>query len=166
MQLVRVLESLTLHDLLGEGGLVPLVFGCFVAANVDELRGKQLAHFGQYILEETEGFFLRGEDVRVDAPAGHHLGRVARDVGVAELRVGGDGRRGMAGHLDLRHDRDVALGRVGDDLLDFLLGVKPAVALAVVAVAVAVWRCGITETADFRQLRVLPDLDPPALIFC
>ena len=72
-----------------------------------------------------------------------------------QRRVGGDGRRGVAGHLDLRHDHDVALARVLDHVADLLLGVEPAAAAAVGFGA---------PGADAGELRVLAYLDAPALV--
>ena len=64
----------------------------------------------------------------------------------------------MAGHLDFGHDGHVPPGRVGHDLADFVLRVETAVAFAVARGLVA-------PGADFRELGILLDLDPPALVF-
>ena len=64
-----------------------------------------------------------------DPPARPRLERFVRIA--AELRVGGDGRAGVAGHLDLGHDVDVPVGRVANDLADVVLRVEAAVLPAV-----------------------------------
>ena len=45
-----------------------------------------------------------------------------------QLRIGDDRRQRMAGHLDLRHDGDVALRGVGDDVAHLGLGIEAAIA--------------------------------------
>ena len=60
---------------------------------------------------------------RRPSPAGHRR----RPPVDAELRIRGDRGLRVSGHLDLRNDRDVARGRVGDDLAHLLLRVEAAV---------------------------------------
>src|SRR5512143_4164895 len=75
----------------------------------------------------------------------------------------------MARHLDLGHDGDEALACVGDDLSNVVLGVEAAVPLGVVDVRGGVVlrpadERAVAPRADFRQPRILLDLDAPALI--
>ena len=94
--------------------------------------------------EQREGL---GEDV-LDHGERPVVAR-AIDVGGAaggglapQLRHGLQDRRRVAGHLDLRHHRDAARGGERDEFPDVVLRIAQRV----------------------RQLRVLPDIEPPALI--
>ena len=98
-------------------------------------------------------------------PTCDDLGCVAGNIGVAKLGIGRDRRCGMARQFDLGNDCDVTSRCIRDELFDLFLGVKSSVALAVVAIAIAVWRSRIAKGADFGELRVFFDFDAPALIF-
>jgi len=122
--------------------------------------------FAEDVLLELDRRVRRIEDVLVHAPPRPHGNGVPR---VAELGIRGDGGLGMARHLDLRHDRDEARARVGDDLTDVVLRVEAAVRLAVepprgrVMVLPAHERL-TTPRPHLGESRVLLDLDPPSLV--
>ena len=156
LQLVFVLQSLGLDAGLALGAILPTGLGTFVAADVDEGRGEQPHHFIEHVVQEREGGVVaRAIDILFHTPAGADLERPAR---AGELRIGGQGPQRMARHLDLGHDGHVPPGRISHDLADIVLGVETAVAFAVALGLIA-------PGADFRELGILLDLDPPALVF-
>src|SRR5947207_13636097 len=87
----------------------------------DIFPGKESHHFGEHVLEKSEGGFFHVEEIRVDAPVSRHCLR--RLIRRTQLRIGDDGRGRMPGHVDLRHDGDVARLRVRDDAAHVVLGV-------------------------------------------
>mmetsp|Transcript_80693 Transcript_80693/g.261538 ORF Transcript_80693/g.261538 Transcript_80693/m.261538 type:complete len:345 (-) Transcript_80693:181-1215(-) len=72
------------------------------------------------------------------------------DVPVPELRIGGQSRRDMSRHVNLRHHLDVALLRVRHDVTNLLLGVGLPAAEAL--------------RTDLRELRVAVHWQPPTLV--
>ena len=141
--------------------LLPLVLGRLVAAEMDVARREQLHHFAQHVLQEGEGAVLDIEQPRVHAPIRRNRRCLA---GHAQLRIRGDRRLRMARQVDLRHHGDEALRGVLHDVADLVLRVIAAVRLGL-SVRVASGRTGRNAAAaHFGQLRVLPDLDAPALI--
>ena len=70
----------------------------------------------------------------------------------------------MTGQVDLWDDRDVAFCRIGDDLLHLLLRVETLVRFAIILATVATDHGLLTLRTDLGQLRILLDLDAPALI--
>src|SRR5690606_19568282 len=71
----------------------------------------------------------------------------------------------VAGHVELGHHHDVAFAGVGDDVADLVLGVPAAVRAGLAGIGVGAGLAGRDPAAaDLHQLRVLRDLDPPALV--
>src|SRR5690606_25604918 len=79
--------------------------------------------------------------------------RPARSTVATELRVGGQGRLRVAGHVDLRHDRHAAPLGVAHDR-GVLAPAEPATLAPV----------DLGSAADGGQFRPLADRDPPALV--
>ena len=138
----------------------------FVAADVNIPAGKQLHHLGQDVLHEGDGFRPRRQDPLVGAPPGLRLQR-AELVGIQpDPRIGDNRRPRMRGHLDLRHNRHVALRGVSNEMTDLVLGIKsagpPAAGLAFRLLLPKGRK--IHPRSRLRQLRVFLDLDAPALV--
>lgn len=166
LELVLVGQTQLGHPGLGGRGLLPLVLGALVAAQVDEGRGEEREDFVEDTLVEAQHLLRRGEHVGADAPGvPHREGGRVDDVGVAQLRVRGDRGLRVPGDVDLGDDRDVPLGGVRDDLADVVLGVETAVRLLVPERGrpVAPLRTG-APGADLGEPGVALDLDAPALV--
>lgn len=128
LQLLLARQRQLGDPLLGGGGRLPLVLGAFVAPDVHERRGEEREDLVEHLLVEPQGVVGGRQYVGVDAPGVPDLqGGGVDDVGVAELRVRGDGGLRMPGNVDLRDDGDMPLGGIGDDLADVVLGVVAAV---------------------------------------
>ena len=110
--------------------------------------------FGEHVLQECDRLRLRVEDVTEDAPSRGNLHRLARDAELGIRRNRGDG---VARHLDLRDDGDVARLRIRDDLARVVLGVEAAVRRRVECPLGLVARL----PADDRFLATRPDGGQP-----
>ena len=93
--------------------------------------GEQLHDLFEHALHELDGRLLWIEDVLADAPDAARLDQHGQ---IAQLRIGADGGVHVAGHVDLRHDGDMAGLGIGHDLADLILGVEAAVGHVVKAV--------------------------------
>ena len=125
LQVVLVLQALRLDACLALGAVLPAHLRTLVAADVHHVAGEQAAHVVEHVLHELDRLVVaEAEDVLLDAPHEARLagGEVLRHA--RELRVGGERSKHVPRQLDLRDDRDVALGGVGDDLADVRLGVE------------------------------------------
>src|ERR1035441_10163277 len=97
-----VLQTFRLDAGLASGAFLPVVFGHLVPTDMNVLAWKELADFGQHVLQELEGFiFARAIDARENATFGV---RRVRATGAAQLGISGQRRARVAGHFDLRHD--------------------------------------------------------------
>ncbi len=106
-------------------GRLPLVLGRFVPADVDVLlKRKQLHDLGQHILDERIRVLTDVEQPDIDAPVG---GDGWLRAGHANLRIRGNRRLRMSGHVDFRDDRDVTFGCVAHDVADLVLGIETAI---------------------------------------
>src|SRR6185312_4810143 len=88
-------------------------------------------------------------------------GNLRPPAGNADLRIRSHRGLRVAGHVQLRHDGDVARGGIGHHGANLLLRVETAVALRLAVMAGAGRRA---PGADLRQLGVALDLDAPALV--
>ena len=165
LQFVFVLQPELLDPRLDARTGAPLCLHGLVAADVNPRPRKQREHLAEHVLHEPDRRVVGVQQVVRHAPVRARLDRLARPT---RARVRGDHGLRMAGHLDLRHDRDEALSGVGDDLPDLLLRVETAVTLAVEG---RVGPCPLAADerllpprGDVRELRILLDLDAPALI--
>src|SRR5207237_5814029 len=166
LQLVLVLEAFLLHALLRGRSAPPLGLRALVAADVDELRREELEHFVEDVFEKAKHVVRDTQHVICDAPVREYLDGLA---GVPELGICRDRGHGVPRHLYLRHDGDPALGRVTYDLADIVLRVETAVWFAGELAEGRILRSRsghrvLAECADGGQLRVLLDLDAPALV--
>lgn len=127
LQLRLVAQPLGRDTGLAVGAGFPAGVLALVAADVDQLRGKERDDLVEHVFEEFEGALLaRAEDVAGAAdPTRYFVG-----FGVVHAPQPGVGREGcerVPGHFDFGDDRDVPLGGIGDDLADLVLRVKAAV---------------------------------------
>src|ERR1022692_1107801 len=105
LQFLLVLQSFLFHARLAQRAKPPVSLVHLVTANVNLLAGKQPEYFAQDTLQKLKALVLaRAIDTAVTA--GPAVGRVGF-AAATELRVGGQRRRGMAGHLDLGNDGDI-----------------------------------------------------------
>lgn len=167
LQLRLVMQPLGRDTGLAVGAGLPAGVLAFVAADVDQLRGKERDDLVEHVFEEFERALLaRTEDVvRAADPTRYFVGFVS--VPAPQPGVGRQGRERVSGHFDFGDDRDVPLGGIGDDLADLVLRVKAAVppefeggGLLLVAADLG-FR---TPRPDLGQARVAFDLDAPALV--
>ena len=159
LQRVLVLDPERAHPRLHLRRRLPLVLHRLVAADMDEAAREELDHLGEHILQEAERLLLDIVEPGEDAPIG--LDSRRRRDARAQLRIGPDRGERVARHVDLRHDRDRALGRIGDDLADLFLGVIAAGARQRRRAGCG---GGRAPCPDLGQPRIFVDLDPPALI--
>ncbi len=162
LQGAGVLEPELTHAPAGSGAHLPLGSRALVAADVDPCRREDLEELAEHVEAELDRRLVQVEDVIADAPAREHLEWFAR---VTQLRVGGDRRLHVTGHVDLRHDRHEAPGRVGDNLVQVRLGVEAAVRRSVEAMLRDVPRARLAPPGpDLGEPRPLLDWEPPALV--
>ena len=166
LQLVLALEAELADPRLRERARLPLGLRGLVAAHMDPAVGEQRHHLGEDVLLELYRRVCGIQDVLVHAPGRPDGKRVAA---VAELGIRGNGGLGMAGHLDLGHDRHEAGAGVGDDLADIVLRVEATVRLAVEPPSGRI----LVRPPDDRlpapgahlgEPRVLLDLEAPPLV--
>ena len=136
LQRLLIGQSLALHQRLAVGALLPRLLRALIAADVDVVTGEDVHHLIEYLFEEVEGLLLGTIDLveHVEVVA-HHvlLAQSAR-----QLRIGSQCSRGMTGHLHFGNDGDKAVGRIGHNLAQLLLGVVAALLLVVVASGIVV----------------------------
>ena len=163
LQPVLVLDAQGLDLGLDLGTGLPLVLDRLVAADMDIGRGKQVHHLVEHVVEEGERRFRGLVEIGKHPPVAHGLAR--RGLGHAKLRIGHQRRQGVARHLDLGDDGDPARGGIGDEAAHLVLSIEAAVAGGPAGLGIAARRAGRHAPGAFRgQLRVLLDLQPPALI--
>jgi hypothetical protein len=147
--------------------LPPLHRRALVAAEVDVRAREDLQHLTQDGPDEVDRRVVDVQDVVADPPDLPDTELGLREV--AELRVRRDRGLHVTGQVDLRDHGDPALGGVGDDLAQVVLGVEPAVPLTVVLeLGLVVGHLAdhrlVPPGADLGEPRVRVDLDPPALV--
>lgn len=113
--------------------VLPLVFGAFVAADVNELGGEDVHDFGEDIFAELDCGGLGVKNARVDSPAREDLVLLA----ISEFGIGGECGLHVARHVNFGDDVDMAFFCVGDDFAEVVLGVEPAVGDPVVFCRIA-----------------------------
>ena len=167
LKLGLVLQAKVADLLLDLGAGFPLRLVRLVAADVDLTAGKQRHHFRQHVFAELDRLRPGREDVVTDSPVSPWFEVLLLLGKDAQVWIGRDRRTGVAGHFDLGHDGHVAVGRVLHDLSYVFLTVESSVAFSIKAprlLAVVADQRLVTPGTDFRQPRVLLDLDAPALI--
>src|SRR4051812_4184600 len=129
-------QPLLRHEPVYVGHALPHLVANFVAGEIDVRRREQPADLRKDTADEVVRLRVR----RIECAS----------VMVEKLRVGSSGSSSMAGHLDLGHDHDVALGRISDDLAHVsrrqVLGLP------------------VNQRADLGQLWVSGDFQPPSFI--
>ena len=142
---------------------MPPRLGALVSPDVYVLAREERQNFVQHAFKKDEHRVVAGAiDVVKHAPSG---GYRLLDAGAAQLRIGREGRPGMAGELNFGNHRDVARRRVGHDFAYLVLGVESAVARTVEAlIAIRADLRGIAPGSDVGKARVALDFDAPALV--
>ena len=90
-----------------------------------------------------------------------HLIRTAR---TSELRIRGEGRQHVAGHVYLRYDGDMSCSGIGHNVTYLFLRVIAAIRCLIVKVGIRADDRTATLGTYSDQLRPLFDLDAPTLI--
>ena len=130
---------------------------------MDVFRGEQFDDLTQDILQELHGLLVTGTDHIVrDTPFTTYFIRTTR---TSQFRIGGQSGLLMTRHIDFRNDRDVTLGCIIDDLFHLLLRIETTILLSVILATVMANDGFATFRTNFRQLRILLDLDTPTLVF-
>ena len=123
---------------------------------------KELQHFVEHIFQEGEGGFLAGtKDIRINSKLRAHFERAA---GTGKFRAGGQGCQRMAGHFHFGDNGNMPFGRVGDDLPNFRLRIKPAVRNASMRPGGKTGAGAGAPGANPGKLWIFRNLDAPALI--
>ncbi len=158
-----VLQPFRLHPRLAFRADLPAFLGAFIATDVDVRAGEEVHHLGEHIFQHREyAVIARTEHIIEHAPTALHF---VWPTGAAQLRVSCQSRHRMSRHLDLRNYIDVPCLCIGHHLADLLLRVETTVRDAVVFTpAVRPHLTAFAPTTDLGELRVLLDLDPPALV--
>ena len=139
------------------GTLPPPCARRFVAPDVDVLRGEESDHLFEDLFHEIEDRGIaRAEDVAAHARL---RGDDVRPARASEFGVGGERRRHVARHVDLRNDLDIPACGILDDVADLPFGV-----VAAEGARLARERRVAAESPGFRQTGIGVDLDPPPLI--
>ncbi len=129
LQGVLVFQTFLPDAPLAVGAILPALFGRFVSADMDVGGRKEFQHFIEHIFRKVKTASLPAQkDIRKNAKVRGHFKRPA---GAGKFGVGGQGGQRMARHFHFRDNGDVAFGRVGHDLPDLSLRVKPAMRNAV-----------------------------------
>ena len=117
LHILQRAEFLALHQRLHVGITQPCLAAVtdFVSAQMQVLAGEERGHLSQYRRQISVCTLL----ARIEGEIG--LGRAAAAV---EFRVRTVGSGCVAGHVDFRHDCDVPLGRIGNNLAYVVLGVE------------------------------------------
>ena len=146
------------------GNTLPVLFVAhFVAANVDDSPRKEGGQLRHHVPDELVGALAGGVKGRSVVEADGNLRQGAS--GKLQFRVGDDGRGGMAGHVYLRHNGDIALRRIAHNAPDLLLRIKSFMGLAGILAAPPGLHFRILPfAAHGRQFGVLFNLDAPSRI--
>ena len=126
---------------IGEPALVTVMH--FIASDMNIGRRKQGNNLIEHVADKLERFFLTGMECEM-LPFSL---TAAGDFGIGTA----DGSS-MARHVEFGNDHDVAIGCIGNDLLDLFLGVERSGRFRVVPV---------TDSPLGSQLRIALDLDTP-----
>ena len=164
MQLHFIFESLAAHELLAKITGFPAYLGALVPADVNVRRGEKRHHFSEHIFQKYKGLFFGAEDIFKNPPLSSGLKR-PRCTG--QLRVGCNSCLCMPRHFDFGYYRHVALSSITYNFAHFLLGVKPTVALAVIALRFVVVVADERLSAPggyFCKLGILLNLNTPTLV--
>ena len=170
---VYVFQAVIRHALLALRALFPLILGGLVAADVEIGRREQLRHLVQDVEDKLIGCLLARAGGTIPVRPVHVFGykpaeepvHLARDFAAAQPVVGRHRCCEMGGHVHFRHNHNVALIGVADDLTDFLLCIESAIGLALHVQRFPAVDLGILSFGpDLGQQRVLFDLNPPALV--
>jgi hypothetical protein len=163
MQLGLIVELQRADQLLHFRRFLPVADIRLVAADVDVPAREQVQDLGQYLLHKGDRPRARGQNPLVGGPA-LFRGQVLQPLRIqAEFGIGDNRGPRVGGHFDLGHDRDMPRGGVADQVTDVPLSVKPA-RPASLGLAVLAQRSEVHPGADPGEIRILPDLDPPALV--
>ena len=123
LQILDALHALAFHKLLTCGTALPQVGKAFVAADVDHLGRKDIADIVKRPLDEPECLGIAGTRHTPDLVGMEPTPETAVRLAAGEFGIRARHRAEMAGEFDLRDNRDMQAGRVGDDFLDLRLGV-------------------------------------------
>ena len=140
-----------------------LLVAHFVAANVDDSPRKEGGQLRHHVPDKLVGALAGGVKGRSVIEADGNLRQGTRRK--LQLRIGDDGCGGMAGHVYLGHDGDIALRRITHNAPDLLLRIKAFMGFPGILAAPPGFHFRILPfAAHGRQLGVLPDLDAPSRI--
>ncbi len=168
LQVLLVGDAPLGHELLRARVGAPAVLAHLVAADADDLVVEDLAELVEDGADEGEGLVLDVQHLVADAEARPRLAHAPRHLlgaADAELGVRGEDRARVPGDVELRHDADAPLRRVGDELAQLGLPVPALVRHPVErrCRAVAELRLGAAP-AELGEPRVRPHLEAPALV--
>src|SRR5580704_3612979 len=101
---------------------VPLLAIHFIAADVKKLIGEEFGHLSKKFVQEFVGFFAGGIHGWIeDSPLPLDL---ISSGACGNFRVTYEPGSAMAGHVKFGHNADAAIPRVGNQIVNFFLGVE------------------------------------------
>ena len=129
---------------------------------MNDLAGEQFHHLRQHILHELIDLGIAdAEHILIHAPVVSHLIGTARTT---ELRIRGERRQHVSGHVYLRYDGDMPCCGVRHNVAYLLLCIVAAIRCLVVKVGIRADDRTATLGTYGDQLRPFLDFDAPALI--
>ena len=141
---------------------LPLLGRSFVATDMDDLRWEDVHNLREHTFYKIVNLRIaHAEHIFIHAPIVAHLIRAAS---ATQLGIAGQSSQHMAGHIDLGHNGDVALGSISHYVASLLLGVESAVRNAIIQVGIGA-QCGArTHGADGSEFGESLDLYSPSLV--
>ena len=121
LQVLIVFHAVSMNEFLNLRIRVPLLAVDFVAADVEVRVGKKLRHFGDELFQKLVSRFARGIHDRIAVFERVGAG-AAGEFGISE-----EPRSAVAGNVELGHDANPAIVRVGDQVANFCLRVELSV---------------------------------------
>ena len=155
VQTILLNQSLAVRTVV-PGGVIHLI-----ASDVDVLRGEKRRYLLEYVGENLIVLHSGHTEDVVSLSVGADIGHVHR---AGHLRKDAHQGAAVSGQVYLRDDLDMALGSVFHDLAYLLLSIISAVAVMTLTVGGRTHLIIAPPCALLCQLRILADLNPPAVV--
>ena len=159
----RRLQAFALHQFRDIFALLPMFETNFIASNMNHLARKKCHHLIENVIQDAVNVLVGGIVARVMlAEAGRHFDGFGLS---SQLRVRSDRGGRVPRHFDFRHDLNMQLSRVGDDLFDLFLRIKPFMRHTRELFTIPSAHLRILPLGtDLSELRVFFNFNPPALV--
>ena len=171
LQLFDVVDALPLHLLLTEGTSPPVRLLCLVAAQVDILRGEDVHHLVEDVLQEAVHTLVASaiDDAGILATdAWQHTDEAVAHHGAGHLGISSNGCHAVGRHLYLGDDVDMPLLGIRHDVAQVALGVEATdgcrLALAWILTILEVGVALHAPCSHRGESRILLDLYAPSVV--